>query len=409
MSIFTIFAVFITIAAVASYINYKYIRLPSTIGLMAIGLTMSLSIIGLNAIGFNFKPPIEKFLTGIDFGEALMKGMLSFLLFAGALKININDLAQKKLVVSTLATGGVIATTFIVGTIIYFGLGLITLYLPYAYCLVFGALIAPTDPVAVIAILKSAKASKSLETKIAGESLFNDGIGVVVFTVMLGIAVGGGDSTIKHILALFVREALGGIVFGLLIGLLAYKMLKNVNDHSVEILLTLALVSGGYALAGYLHTSGPIAIVVAGVLIGNHGRALAMSESTRDHLDKFWELIDETLNAILFIWIGMEILVLSFSTSYFIAGLIAIPVTLGARFLSVWSTISILKRWREFTKNAIIILTWGGLRGGISIAMALSLSAGAERNLIVSMTYIVVIFSIMVQGITIKNLVKRTK
>ena len=238
---------------------------------------------------------------------------------------------------------------------------------------------------------------------------FNDGVGVVVFTVMVGIAVGHGDNSVGHIVALFVGEALGGIGFGLLIGFIAYKLLKNVNEHTVEILITLALVSGGYALAGYMHTSGPIAVVVAGVLIGNHGRALAMSESTRRHLDNFWELIDETLNAVLFVWIGMEILVLSFSTSYLIAGLIAIPVTLSARFLAVWSSISILKRWREFTKNAVIILTWGGLRGGISIALALSLSLGAERDLIVSMTYVVVIFSILVQGMTIKNLVKRSQ
>ena len=405
MTIFKIIAIFITIAALASYINYRYIKLPSTIGLMVIGLVMSLSLIGLNFVGLDIAGPMEELLKQIDFSDTLMKGMLSFLLFAGALKININDLAKQKLVVGALATAGVVVTTFIVGSAIYLVLALFDISVSYLYCLVFGALIAPTDPVAVLAILKSVNAPKTLETKIAGESLFNDGVGIVVFTVLIGIAAGESVS-LGHIAALFFREAVGGVLFGAAIGLIAYRLLKNVDEHSVEILITLALVVGGYALASSLHTSGPIAIVVAGLLIGNYGRAFAMSAKTRERLDDFWEMIDEILNAVLFVWIGLEILILAFKPDYFIIGLIAIPLTLGARFFSVWGTISIMKFKREFSPNAIRILTWGGLRGGISIALALSLAPGEARDLIVSITYIVVVFSILVQGLSIKRLIR---
>ncbi len=406
MSIFNIIAILITIAALASYINFRFFRLPATIGLMVIGLFISLAMVILGYVGLNFQALATRFLGGIDFGETLMNGMLSFLLFAGALKININDLAEQKFIVATLATGGVIATTFIVGTGMYFALNLLGMYMSYAYCLVFGALIAPTDPIAVMAILKTVKVPKSLEIKIAGESLFNDGVGVVVFLVMLGIASGGHSTTIGQIAMLFVQEAIGGAVFGLIIGWLAYRMLKRVDEYTVEILLTLALVCGGYALASSLHLSGPIAIVVAGLLIGNIGRNLAMSATTRDHLDKFWMLIDEILNAVLFILIGLEMLILAFTRNQLLVGLIAIPLVLGARFISVWSAIKLLEFKRQFSRNAILILTWGGLRGGISIALALSLPAGETRALIVSITYVVVVFSILVQGLSIKSLIK---
>jgi Na+:H+ antiporter len=406
LSIFNVFAGFISVAALANYINYRYIRLPSTVGLMIIGLCMSLLLIGLSFFGLDMKGSAASFLNKIDFGEALMKGMLSFLLFAGAIKINLNDLAKQKFIVASLATGGVIASTFMVGTAIFFTMKLLSIYIPYTYCLVFGALISPTDPVAVLSILKSVKAPKTLETKIAGESLFNDGVGVVVFTVLVGIAAHSGHVSAGHILILFAEEALGGVAFGLLIGWIAFRLLKNVDDHGVEILLTLGLVCGGYALASAIHTSGPIAIVVAGLLIGNYGRNFAMSETTREHVDNFWELIDEILNAVLFIWIGLEILTLSFTLNYLIVGLMAIPILLGARFISVWLTVSILKFKREFSPNVIRILTWGGLRGGISIALALSLAPGEARDLIVSMTYVIVVFSILVQGLTIKHVVK---
>jgi CPA1 family monovalent cation:H+ antiporter len=293
-----------------------------------------------------------------------------------------------------------------VGTATYFVLGWLDFKIPYIYCLVFGALISPTDPVAVLAILKSAGASKSLSTKIAGESLFNDGVGVVVFMVLVGLAVGGGDISFGNVALLFVEEAIGGVVFGLGLGYIGYLLLKDIDNYSVEVLITLAMVAGGYALAMAIHTSGPIAVVVAGLLIGNHGRRLAMSDTTRKHLDVFWELIDETLNAVLFVWIGLEILVLHFELSYLWAGLIAIPVALLSRFIAVKTAVSILKTRRSFSRNAEYILTWGGLRGGISIALALSLTAGPTRDLIVSMTYVIVIFSILVQGLSIRKLVQ---
>jgi len=406
MTILNAIAVFITIAALLSYINYRFVKLPSTIGLMMIALAMSLLLIGLGKLGFGIEAHAEQFLSGIDFSEALMQGMLSFLLFAGALKINLEDLAKQKYIVTGLATVGVVASTFMVGSAIYFALVWLDIPLSYIYCLVFGALIAPTDPVAVLAILKSVKVSKSIETKIAGESLFNDGIGVVVFIVLVGIATGGEDAGVGSAVMLFVQEALGGVGFGFVIGWFAYQLLKNVDAYSVEVLITLALVSGGYALASAIHTSGPIAIVVAGLLIGNHGRMYAMSDVTRHHLDMFWELIDEILNAVLFVWIGLEILVLAFSWDYVWAGLVAIPISLLARFVSVSSFVGLLKFRRKFSDNTIRILTWGGLRGGISIALALSLAAGEARDLIVGITYVVVVFSILVQGSTIKRLVK---
>ncbi len=406
MTALNIIAVFVTIAALLSYINYKYVKLPSTIGLMMIALAMSLLLIGLGKLGFGIQEHAEQFLSGIDFSSVLMQGMLSFLLFAGALKINLEDLAKQKYIVTGLATVGVVASTLMVGSAIYFVLEWLDIELSYIYCLIFGAVIAPTDPVAVLAILKSVKAPKGIETKIAGESLFNDGIGVVVFLVLVGIATGGQEAGVSTAVMLFVQEALGGVGFGFVIGWFAYQLLKNVDDYSVEVLITLALVTGGYALATLIHTSGPIAIVVAGLLIGNHGRMYAMSDVTRHHLDTFWEMIDEILNAVLFAWIGLEILVLSFSWDYIWAGLVAIPISLLSRFISVSSFVGLLRFRRKFSDNAIRILTWGGLRGGISIAMALSLASGEARDLIVGITYVVVVFSILVQGSTIKRLIK---
>ena len=406
MSTYGIIALFITLTAAAAYINARFLKLPSTVGLMIVALMLSIVMILLHALGVDIAGTADDFLAKIDFSEVLMQGMLSFLLFAGALHINLNDLADQKFIVGSLATVGVVASTFMVGTATWVVLGWLEFSIPYLYCLVFGALISPTDPVAVLSILKSAGASKTLSTKIAGESLFNDGVGVVVFAVLVGLATGGEGFSFGHVALLFAEEAIGGVLFGLAIGYIGYLLLKDIDNYSVEVLITLALVSGGYAVAMAIHTSGPIAVVVAGLLIGNHGRRLAMSETTRKHLDVFWELIDETLNAVMFVWIGLEILVLHFELPYLWAGLIAIPVSLLARFIAVHSAIAVLKRWRTFSKNAAFILTWGGLRGGISIALALSLSAGPTRDLIVSMTYVIVIFSILVQGLSIKKLVQ---
>lgn len=411
MSSIDVIAIFLSIAAIASFVNTRFIKLPATIGMMVTGLIMSLVLIALGQLGLDIRADTERFLGSIDFGETLMTGMLSLLLFAGAIKVNINDLAEQKSAVASLATVGVIASTFIIGTGVYWLLQFLGLGLSYAYCLVFGALISPTDPVAVLSILKTVKVSKSLETRIAGESLFNDGVGIVVFIVMVSIAAGAtgasgsGETTAGHIVMLFLREAVGGALFGFVAGWVAYRLIKQVDDYTVEILITLALVVGGYALASELHLSGPIAVVVAGLLIGNHGRQFGMSEQTRMHLDSFWELIDEIFNAVLFVWMGLEILILPFTSGYVMAGLAAIIIALGARYLTVFSVIRVLSFGRQFNRKAVLILTWGGLRGGISIALALSLAAGQARDVIVAMTYVVVIFSILVQGLTIKKLI----
>jgi len=325
MKLFNIIAVLITLSAAFSYINYRYIQLPNTIGLMLIALLVSLGLIVMGKMGFGFEQDARRLLNNIDFNETLLHGMLSFLLFAGALHINLSDLASQKRIISILATAGVAGSTFVVGIMSWRVFSALGIPLPLIYCLLFGALISPTDPIAVLSILKSAGVPKSLETKIAGESLFNDGVAVVVFMVLLEIATGGHEITAGSVVVLFMKEALGGVVFGLVIGVIAYWMLKSVDNYQVEILITLALVTGGFAMADAIHISGPIAIVVAGLLIGNHGRLLAMSKQTRRNLDKFWELVDEILNAVLFVLIGLEVLVLTFSREYFMASFLLIP------------------------------------------------------------------------------------
>ena len=399
------FALIITLAALFSYLNYRFLRLPNAIGLMLIGLILSLLIIGLGAAGLPIVSRIAQDVVGhIDFNTTLMHGMLSFLLFAGALHVNINDLAQQKWIILILATAGVIASTFIVGFASYAIASAVGLQLPLIYCLLFGALISPTDPIAVLGILKKARAPKSLETKITGESLFNDGIGVVVFIALLGIASGSGDTGAWSIAGLFFMEAIGGVVLGLALGAGGYYLLRSIDNYQVEILITLALVMGGYSFATLVHTSGPIAMVIAGLFLGNHGRLFAMSPRTREHLDTFWELVDEILNAVLFVLLGLEILLLSFTSQYLVLGLIMIPVILVARFISVGTPVSLLRRFRSFSPNVVKILTWGGLRGGISVALALSLPEGPAREAILAITYLVVAFSILVQGLTIGKL-----
>jgi len=366
-----------TVTALFSYVNYRYIRLPSTIGVMVIALAFSISLVLLSKAGIHFGVEYtKKLLEGVDFDATLMEGMLSFLLFAGALHIHLDELKDKAWVVGILASIGVITSTFIVGIASYFLLGFFGLQMPFIYCLLFGSLIAPTDPVAVLAILKTANASKSLETKIAGESLFNDGIAVVVFLVVLGIAVGDSHaSTPLGAVKLFVQETIGGGIFGFVIGYFTYLLVKSIDNYRIEVLLTLALVMGGYAAARAMHISGPIAIVVAGLFIGNQGRSFAMTDTTRENLDTFWELIDEILNAVLFMLIGLEVIVLSIQGNYLIAGL-----------------------RQSFHPHVISILTWGGIRGGISVALALSLPKGQERDIIVAMTYVIVIMSVTLQG-----------
>ncbi|MDT8320447.1 MAG: sodium:proton antiporter [Xanthomonadales bacterium] len=408
MTLFEISALLMVLTALFSFINYRVLRMPTTIGVMFVALVVSLGIVTLGWIGVDIgQSNFARILNAIDFDQTLLHGMLSFLLFAGALQIKLEDLANHKWVITILATAGVVASTFIIGGLTWLVLGFLSIPVSFIYCLLFGALISPTDPVAVIGILKTAGVPKNLETKIAGEALFNDGIGVVVFLIILELALSGHEITLGGVALLFLKEAVGGAVLGLVIGVLAYQMLKRVNNYQVEVIITLALVMGGYALADRIHTSGPIAIVVAGLLIGNHGRAFAMSETTREHLDDFWELVDEILNALLFMLIGLEVLIMPFTTALFIAGLLAILISLFSRWASVGGAVLLMRSFRSFSAGAIKILTWGGLRGGISVALALSLPAVPERSTIVIMTYIIVVFSIGIQGMTLGRLVAR--
>jgi monovalent cation:H+ antiporter, CPA1 family len=407
MSVFQIIAILISLTAIFSYLNHRFFRLPATIGVMLIALLVSLGLIGAGHFAPWVRDGAEQLLKQIDFDQTLMQGMLSFLLFAGALHINLSDLHEHRGVITALAIAGVVISLFLFGTLIYFVLGWLGLGLGYEWCLLFGALISPTDPVAVIGILKEAKVPRGLEVQIAGESLFNDGIGVVAFIVLGEIAISGAEASAGHIGALFLQEAVGGALFGFAIGWIVFHLLKSIDNYRVEVLLTLALVMGGYALASAIQVSGPIAVVVAGLFIGNHGRRFAMSDTTRANLDAFWELLDEILNALLFVLIGLEILVLTFSRSLLFAGLLAIPAILLARWVSVLLPVTLLGRWRQFTPGTVAIMTWGGLRGGISVALALSLPPGREREIVLGITYAVVIFSILAQGLTLKGLVRR--
>ena len=409
MKLFHILAILISLSAVFSYINYRYLKLPTAIGLMLIAMLASLALLLLGPLTQGVEDLAADLLVTVDFDETLLHGMLSFLLFAGALHVNLEDLAKQRWVIAVLATAGVLSSTFMIGFMAQWGFGVLGLSIPLVYCLLFGALISPTDPIAVLGILTKAGAPKTLETKITGESLFNDGVAVVVFLVLLGIATGEGDASALSVMTLFAQEAIGGVIYGLAIGALAYWMIKQVDNYTVEVLITLALTTGGYALAEALHLSAPIAIVVAGLLIGNHGRAFAMSDKTREHLDNFWELVDEILNAVLFVLIGMEVLVLAYRETYLLAGLMVIPMALIARVIAVGIPIGIMRKYREFSPMAVTILTWGGLRGGISVALALSLPAGEIRDALVTVTYVVVAFSIIVQGLTIGPLVKWAK
>jgi len=409
MQPFDIIAVLISLAAIFGYLNYRYIKLPTTIGLMLLGLVFSFAII----ITGQFKPELSEyaksFVENVELDETLLGIMLSYLLFAGALHVKLQDLSNQRWIIGILSTFGVIISTFLVGSASYFILKILNIEITYSYCLLFGALISPTDPVAVLGILKKAGAPKSLETKITGESLFNDGVGVVVFISILGVINGDMNPNGSEIAKLFLYEVFGGLGLGFLLGLIAFLMLRNIDQYQVEILITLALVTGGYSLAQHLHTSGPLAMVVAGLMIGNQGRLLAMSSKTEEHVDSFWELIDEILNALLFLIIGLEILALEFNSLFLVFGIIAIPLILATRMFAVSLPVLLLKKRRTFTKGVIRALTWGGLRGGISLALALSIPKGAERDLLLTATYVVVIFSIAVQGMTLKYVLPKAK
>ena len=410
MSLLTITSILITVAALFAYVNHRTLKLPTTIGIMAISLVFSLVLVAFGASGHPGGIELARGIIGeVDFDETLLTGMLGFLLFAGAMHINLDDLLARKWTIGILASIGVVTSMFLVAAGSYAVFALFGFDVPFIFCLLFGTLISPTDPIAVMGILKTAGASKSLETKIAGESLFNDGVAIVVFLAVFGIAVNGEPFDAGHIAVLFVQEAFGGALFGFAAGWVVLQMLKRVDNYQVEVLLTLGLVAGGSTAAAGLHLSAPIAVVIAGLMIGNHGRRDAMSNTTVQHLDTFWELVDEILNAVLFLIIGLEVMVLDFSPAVWAAGLVLALVVLVCRLVAVGIPVNALRRFgREFHPHAVKILTWGGLRGGISVALALSIPSGSERDLIVAVTYVIVVLSILVQGLTIGRLVKAT-
>ena len=402
-------AVFLSITAVLAYFNRRHFGFPPTIGVMIIALSLSLASIGLDKAGFGMLRSYEEsLLQSVDFSELLMQGMLSLLLFAGALHVDLTELREFRWQIALLAVVGTVISTVLVGFLMWYGLSFTSINLPLSYCLLFGALISPTDPIAVMGILKLAGAPRKVELVIAGESLFNDGVGVVLFSLLLTMAVSGKAPSLTHGARLLLQEAGGGILFGLVIGYVTYLMLKSIDSYQEEVLITLAAVIGGYALASKLHVSGPLAMVVTGLIVGNHGRELAMSDKTRMHVDMFWELIDEILNAILFVLIGLEIVLVPFSTGLVTAGILAIAVTLGARLLTAGMPIGALRSVFLLPDGSWKVLTWGGLRGGISVALALSLPPGPEREIVLSLTYMVVVFSILGQGLSIGKVVRKS-
>ena len=422
VSVPVVVAVLLTLTAVLAWLNAKVLKLPMVIGVMALSLGGSLLLVALNECGVSIDEPAKAVVEAIDFEAVVLEGMLAFLLFAGALHVNLNDLLRQKFVILTLATLGVVASTFVVGSLAFVLMPLLGFELTWLQALLFGAVVTPTDPIAVLGLMKSAGCPKELETKVVGESLFNDGVGVVVFLALLGVAFPAAGVTPEPLSAaglaeLFAVEVGGGIAVGLLCGFVAYQLIKRVDHASVEVMLTLALVVGGYVLCqetvifGH-HLSGPLAMVVAGLLIGNRGRVTGMSDHTREHLDTFWEVVDELLNAMLFALIGLEVLILALTRQALLAGLVMIPVVLLARAAAVGGGVGLLKATglrSSFTPGARRVLVWAGLRGGISVALALAIprDAGVTRDVVVTATYVVVAFSILVQGLTVPWVVRK--
>lgn len=408
MELYYSFSVLIVLAAVFSYLNGRFLKLPSTIGIMVIAMLASIILVVTGSFFPKTFLNFSRLLEGIDFTEVLMGAMLNFLLFAGAIHIHLSDLREQRTPIMIFSTLSVVLSTVLVGSILYFIFPFVYREVPFIYCLLFGALISPTDPVAVLGILKTTNVSRSLETKVAGESLFNDGVAVVVFTILLQVAQNSEvEITAGGISWLLIKEAVGGLAGGLLIGWLVSKAMQRIDDYKIAVLLTLAAVMGGYLLARAIHISGPLMMVAAGLVIGNYGKKTAMSDTTKDYLEKFWELLDEILNAILFLFIGFELLLIENLTDYWLVGLIGIAVVLIARFFSIWIPTKVIPFKNKFSTATVKLLVWGGLRGGVSIALALSVDPGPYKNFILAITYIVVVFSILVQGLTIGKVAKK--
>lgn len=411
MDYFVIASILVFISAFFGYLNVRFIKLPNTIGLTVITILFTLGVFALSYFDDTLLNAERYIITHIDFRSVLLDIMLSFLLFAGALHTDLQKLRELRWPILTFATFGVLVSTFLVGTIIYFMLQGIGLEVQFINCLLFGALISPTDPIAVLGILKKANVPKKLEIKIVGESLFNDGVGVVIFLTIFGIASGSsGDFSMTNVLTLFIHEVGGGLLWGAILGWITVRLMKSIDDYDIEVIITLATVMTGTIVAQYLHISAPLAMVVAGLMVGgNTARKMAMSELTENYVDKFWELIDILLNTLLFVLIGMELLVLDLEPEFVLAGLLAIPIALICRYASLVIPVNVFAKRLDFVPNTNLIMTWGGLRGAISIALALGLTYEMHRELFLVMTYVVVIFSIIVQGLTVGKLVKKLR
>ncbi|MEJ2879965.1 cation:proton antiporter [Pedobacter sp. GR22-6] len=408
MELYYSFSVLIVLASFFAYLNLRYLKLPSTIGIMIIAMISSIVLVVTGNLFPKIFGHFSTLLQDVDFTEVLMGAMLNFLLFAGAIHINLKDLREQRGPVIIFSTVSVIISAFAVGFILFHVAPLLGVEIPFIFCLLFGALISPTDPIAVMGVLKEAKVRKSLETKVAGESLFNDGVAVVIFAVILQLAQGSEiDISFGNISWLLIKEAIGGFLLGTLLGLGSSNAMRKIDDYKVSVLITLSVVMGGYLIAHAMHISGPLTMVAAGIVIGNYGKRTAMSATTKDYLNKFWELIDEILNAILFLFIGFELLIIKNITSYWQIGLISIAIVLFARFISIYIPVKLIPFKNKFSSGTIKVLVWGGLRGGVSIALVLSMDEGPYKPVLVAVTYFVVVFSIIVQGLTVGKVASR--
>jgi CPA1 family monovalent cation:H+ antiporter len=409
MDLYIVTTLLVLLTSAFAYVNTRFLRLPETIGLMILSLAFSLFIV----VGHRLDPihfdPIWRLVGTIDYTTVVLDVMLSFLLFAGALHTDIALLRRSWASITLFALAGVIVSTFLIGGLLFALLQVVGYPLGFIYCLLFGALISPTDPIAVLGILTRANVPKSVEIKIVGESLFNDGVGVVFFLTLLEIARRGVESvTFGEIVGLFAQEAVGGILFGLVLGYALFYLLRSIDHYQTEVLITVAAVMGGYALANYLHISGPLAIVVAGLFTGDRAVGTAMSATTEEYVERFWELVDVILNAVLFVLIGFRLVTLDFEWLYFPVGFGAIGIQLAARYLSIRLPLWLSRKWLYSSRQDPIMMTWGGLRGGLSIAMALSIPESfTSKNLLVFITYAVVLFSILVQGLTLERVARR--
>lgn len=409
MAVYHLFGIILTLAALGGYLNHRYVGFPTTIGHMAFALVLSGAALFAGKMGWFDVDMVKDMVGSIDFSQVVLHGMLSFLLFAGALHIDLQKLKAERLPVGVLATAGVLIAVGVTGTLTWWVAGMIGVNMPFMYALLFGALISPTDPIAVLSILKQAGVSEKLYVEIGGESLFNDGVGVVIFLALLSIVMTPEQAHASHFAMMLVQEAIGGIALGCGLGWVTYRLLRSIDEHKVEVLLTLGLVAGGSLLADALHVSAPLCMVAAGLIIGNHGRDKGMSDDTRERLDIFWELTDEVLNAVLFFLVGLEILIVPLDGQAVWLGVACIATMLAGRAVSVALPISLMRMKKPFERGTIRLMIWGGLRGGLSIAMALSLPEGEQKPVILALTYIVVLFSVLVQGLSYRQVIRMVR